>query len=94
MINKRGGRRCTPIKTTGNTTRTPLYILGFVLLLATTSLVLVAISTNNWKITSSITRGSIYYTSGLWYSCKNIYISWYKARTDIFCSSLLTSAGT
>ena len=87
------GRRCVPIKITKKTTRTPLYILGFVLLFASTVLVLAAISTNNWQITVSTFRGSVYYTSGLWYSCKNVYISWYNARTDLFCSSILSIAG-
>ena len=93
MICKTGSRRCVPLKITKETSRTPLYILGFVLLFASTTLVLTAISTNNWQITVSTFRGSVYYTSGLWFSCKNIYISWYQSRTDLFCSSILSTAG-
>jgi hypothetical protein len=93
MICKTGSRRCVPLKITKETSRTPLYILGFVLLFASTTLVLTAISTNNWQITVSTFRGSVYFTSGLWYSCKNIYISWYQSRTDLFCSSILSTAG-
>jgi len=70
-------------------TRTPFYIVGLVLTFASTVLTLIALCTNNWRITAKYLRTDTFYTTGLWQTCKYIHVPWYKDRTDVFCQGQL-----
>lgn len=80
-------------KTTNRLIRTPRYIIGFVLLFAITILILIALSTNNWQVTLGSLRTTTYYTQGLWYSCRNVQVSWYGNRLESFCQSIISISG-
>lgn len=67
--------------------RGPFYLLGFVLLFCSTSMIFVALFTNNWQRTSSKLVKDEFYSFGLWFTCRHVKLSWIKDHQDIYCAT-------
>lgn len=72
--------------------RSPWYIIGLVLTLASTSLILTSLFTDNWRQTTKYFRTETYFTSGLWRQCRRVSIDWYRNKTETFCTVNLANA--
>lgn len=68
--------------------RGPFFLIAFVLVFISCSLVFISLFTNNWQKTAPGLVDGQSFTYGIWFTCRNLRISWSAASYfNIYCST-------
>ncbi len=74
--------------------RTAFYLFSYVLLFGSTVLILISLFTHNWMKTLTSLANEEYYSFGLWFNCRYIFVGWVPgSRQDVYCTQIKFETG-